>query len=449
MANEHLTVEEIKSWRAKRLAEFQEKNKEDKMNKLQEILEAKVQILSEKKAADGDATMNVRVNWALAGAKTKNGRIYSKELLTREIDKLQEKVKKGGLIGTGDHNLDGFSNIKNASHIITKLEIDEDGKAWADLKIIGTERGKSAMKLIKNGAEIGVSQRGFGEVAKDGTVSDSFSLQGIDIVCDPSFSGGTLSLDNISESLNFEKKNPPSEELIKFVLEGAFQHRQRIGHKESYEEFMAEHGAIIRATVLSEHSGLSLEETLIEMGEEKTLRELKSEEKTHIYTDSECYIEARLMGISPSEMAKKLNLAEERKKIDRTSDFSLKEAQSLIAEAESAGLNLSDPKVRKEFLEKMAEMPSHEELTLEQRAKKVEKVLISEGKEPGSIEFIKKVLVFDDKQEETQKKRMAVKAMVENEMIASGAYTNREEMHRHVNRELRKRGLRILDEDGQ
>lgn len=417
------------------------------MDKLQEILKSQIEILSEKKEADGDV-MNVVVNWAKSGEKTKNGRIYGEKILKREIGRLQASVEKGALIGTADHSLDGFSNIKNASHVITELCMDEEGLCWAEMRILPTDAGKNIMTLIKNKAEIGISSRGMGSVdEKTGEVKNDFKLLGIDIVANPSYSGGTLSLDNISESLDFEKKNPPSEELIKFVLDGVYDQRKEIGHEESYEQFLAEHGTAIRASILAEHSGISVEQQLIEMGEEGVLRKMKSEEKVKVWTADELYWEARTCGISPDDFAKKLNENEARKKADRDSGLNKKEIGSLIDEAVRAGVDTSNIEERKKYFE-FAKTQATSELTIHEQALHIQKRMLAEGKKE-EVGFIENILRHDAKEAEIQEKRMAVKGMVESEIIASGAFVSKEETHRHVNRELRKRGLKILDEDGQ
>ena len=173
---------------------------------LKELFEAgKPNIISERKHPDGN-TMVVRVPWIQADKKNQNKRFYKLDLLKREVSRLQGAVKKGSLIGTGDHPAGGLSDVKTASHIVQKLWLDEAGKGWADIKIIPTDRGSAVMTLIQNDAELGVSARGFGSVdEKTGEVLSDYHLVGIDVVMNPSYKEGVFSKKDIFESLEFEE----------------------------------------------------------------------------------------------------------------------------------------------------------------------------------------------------------------------------------------------------
>jgi len=61
--------------------------------KLQEIIETKIKILSEKKTKDGDV-MLVSVPCIKSDIKNKNGRTYPKPLLQREITKVQKRIEQ-------------------------------------------------------------------------------------------------------------------------------------------------------------------------------------------------------------------------------------------------------------------------------------------------------------------------------------------------------------------
>lgn len=174
---------------------------------LREILHPrdKFTILGEKKSGD-KSTITALVPWAQADEETINKRIYPKALLQREVDRVQAAVEAGSFIGTGDHPKSGLSDIKTASHIINKIWMDEGGRGWAKIKILDTERGKNIQSLIKGGAQLGISTRGFGQVGKSGRVDDDYKLMGIDIVMNPSVKSATFSKANIFESVDFEEE---------------------------------------------------------------------------------------------------------------------------------------------------------------------------------------------------------------------------------------------------
>lgn len=176
------------------------------MKEFRELIEAKeLKILGEKKTKDGDV-MNVSVPWIQADKKNQNKRIYPKSLLQREIARVQASVKKGAFLGTGDHPAHGLADIATASHIVTALSLDEKGQGWAEFRILPTNRGKNIQTLIRNGATLGVSCRGFGNIGQDGTVLDDYKLVGVDIVTSPSFKDATFSQKNVFESLSFEEQ---------------------------------------------------------------------------------------------------------------------------------------------------------------------------------------------------------------------------------------------------
>lgn len=182
---------------------------------LREILtQDKFTILSEKKSGDG-STIIALVPWGQADEKTINGRLYPKSLLQREVDRIQKAVEAGAFIGTGDHPASGLADIKTASHIINKIWLDEGGRGWAKIKILDTDRGKNIQSLIKGGAQLGISTRGFGQVGKSGKVDDDYKLMGIDIVMNPSVSSATFSKANIFESVGFEEEEKVRKTKIK------------------------------------------------------------------------------------------------------------------------------------------------------------------------------------------------------------------------------------------
>jgi hypothetical protein len=123
--------------------------------------------------------------------KNRNGRVYPKETLKKEVDRYTEQyVNKNRAFGELGHPDSPTINLDRVSHMIKELYEDGDnfiGKA----KIMDTPYGKIVKNLLDEGATIGVSSRGMGTLrqGKDGVaeVADDFVLAtAADIVADPS-----------------------------------------------------------------------------------------------------------------------------------------------------------------------------------------------------------------------------------------------------------------------
>lgn len=117
--------------------------------------------------------------------KNGNGRVYPAEEITRAVESVQTRLKKGETVmGELDHPEELQINLDRVSHIITDLRCDgADG--LGKLKIIDTPMGNIARSLLRAGAKLGVSSRGSGNVDGSGRVSD-FDIITVDIVAQPS-----------------------------------------------------------------------------------------------------------------------------------------------------------------------------------------------------------------------------------------------------------------------
>jgi hypothetical protein len=144
-----------------------------------------------------------------------NKRIYKKEILEREITKVQDKASKKSLWGELGHPPNPEVNPDKIAILTTQLEWrgnDVYGKA----KILDTPMGNIAKTLIKEG-RMGISSRGLGTVGDKGYVNEDFNLITWDLVTDPSNSPSWVN--GIFEGQEFQiipvKKNEISEADIK------------------------------------------------------------------------------------------------------------------------------------------------------------------------------------------------------------------------------------------
>ncbi len=125
-----------------------------------------------------------------ADIKNRNGRVYPKEVMKKEVDRyVKEFVEKGRAFGELGHPDGPTINLDKVSHMITKLE--EDGSNFMGrAKILTTPNGQIVRNLINDGAKLGVSSRGLGSLEQRGgaqVVKDDFQLAtAADIVADPS-----------------------------------------------------------------------------------------------------------------------------------------------------------------------------------------------------------------------------------------------------------------------
>lgn len=120
-----------------------------------------------------------------AEKKNRNGRVYSKQLIEREINAYnKEFIKTNSAYGELDHPPTPQLNLDRVSHITESLDLDScDGIGCA--KLLDTPMGMIAQKILAGGGRLGVSTRGIGTL-KGENVNDDYKLLAIDIVANPS-----------------------------------------------------------------------------------------------------------------------------------------------------------------------------------------------------------------------------------------------------------------------
>jgi len=126
---------------------------------------------------------------ATAEVKNGNGRYYPRNLWEREIDKYNSDfVNNRTSTGELDHPDSTVINLKNVSHLVSKIWWDND-KIYGNIEILPTPSGNIVKSLLESGITIGVSSRGMGSLKEiDGVqeVQDDFNLLCWDIVSNPS-----------------------------------------------------------------------------------------------------------------------------------------------------------------------------------------------------------------------------------------------------------------------
>ena len=151
--------------------------------------------------------------------KNKNGRIYTREVLTRAVDKfVNEQVITGRAVGELNHPDGPSINLDKVSHRITELKWDGNNVMGKAL-ILNTPMGQIVKGLVEGGVQLGVSSRGMGSLEmKNGSnyVADDFMLNTVDIVQDPSAPNAYVN--GIMEGVSYEQDRPGH--FIKTIDEG-------------------------------------------------------------------------------------------------------------------------------------------------------------------------------------------------------------------------------------
>ena len=151
--------------------------------------------------------------------KNKNGRIYTREVLTTAVDRfVNEQVITGRAVGELNHPDGPSINLDKVSHRITELKWDGNNVMGKAL-ILDTPMGQIVKGLVEGGVQLGVSSRGMGSLEmKNGSnyVADDFMLNTVDIVQDPSAPNAYVN--GIMEGVSYEQDRPGH--FIKTIDEG-------------------------------------------------------------------------------------------------------------------------------------------------------------------------------------------------------------------------------------
>jgi len=147
-----------------------------------------VKFLTEKKE-DGTKSVYIEGIFMQAEKANRNGRIYGRGIMEREVHNYQELINEKRSLGELGHPPNPSINLNQVSHMITGLKF-EGNDVLGRAKILDTPMGKIAKNFIEEGVRLGVSSRGLGSVKlnKEGVneVQDDFHLATVDIVADPS-----------------------------------------------------------------------------------------------------------------------------------------------------------------------------------------------------------------------------------------------------------------------
>ena len=139
---------------------------------------------------DGKKNYAIKGGFLQSDVKNKNGRIYPKEILQKEVHRYnREFIEKNRAFGELGHPDGPTVNLERVSHMIKALH-PEGNNFIGEARVLDTPYGKIVKSLIDEGARLGVSSRGMGTLIQTGganVVKDDFYLAtAADIVADPS-----------------------------------------------------------------------------------------------------------------------------------------------------------------------------------------------------------------------------------------------------------------------
>jgi hypothetical protein len=150
---------------------------------LNEAAIAESKVLSEE--TNGVKHMYISGPFLQAVDTNRNGRIYSREIIEREVKKFQGLIESREAVGELSHPESIEINPDRAGILITELKMDGN-LAMGKAKVLTTPCGKILESLLNDGVRMGVSSRGTGNLTEGNMVADDYSLATIDAVYMPS-----------------------------------------------------------------------------------------------------------------------------------------------------------------------------------------------------------------------------------------------------------------------
>jgi len=131
-----------------------------------------------------------------ADVLNQNGRIYPRDVLETQLENYRRLVQDRRAVGELDHADDPVVNLKNVSHVITDVWMEDDGTVKGRVEVLeDLPMGKILGSLIKNNIKVGISSRALGSVNEEATgdiVQDDLFFICWDFVSEPSTPGAWM-----------------------------------------------------------------------------------------------------------------------------------------------------------------------------------------------------------------------------------------------------------------
>lgn len=136
-----------------------------------------------------------------SNAPTRNGRRYPLELW-QNVEKSEyfiEGMENRSIIGEADHPEERLDfSVKEGAVVLTKYEIQNDGKVYTEFDILDTMPGRTVKTYFDAGCKLGVSSRGLGEeIMENGEKiidPDTYQFYCFDVVAFPAVKSARMEL---------------------------------------------------------------------------------------------------------------------------------------------------------------------------------------------------------------------------------------------------------------
>jgi len=128
-----------------------------------------------------------------ADFRNRNGRVYPRPVLEREIKAFQKKIDEKIAFGEADHPKDGRPSVSRTSVLWEKVWMESDGRVKGQAKVLNTHVGRDVTAILEAGGQIGTSSRALGttttglfEGQMAEVVNEDLEISAFDVVTDPS-----------------------------------------------------------------------------------------------------------------------------------------------------------------------------------------------------------------------------------------------------------------------
>lgn len=232
---------------------------------------------------EGGKFLYARGEFGRADVPTQNRRTYPRKVWQREISRIQEAIKAGKVLGHLEHPSTGKTSLEKVSHIITGLEMQDDGTIVGEAKILNNEYGRQLRSILEAGGAVGVSSRGLGStmMGEDGmeVVQDDYSYMTHDFVADPavitSYPKFQTEVRWIEpKSVVVEKKEQEMEKEMKAV-----EKEEKPEAPEAEQEMSVEELKDKLATMLKDKEAKAMLDQLVDAAKEEGEKEAEEEAK--------------------------------------------------------------------------------------------------------------------------------------------------------------------------
>ncbi len=130
-----------------------------------ELFEAIPFELKEVKEIEHNGERLTQVTGIMHRANELNGnhRIYPATILSREVNKLKERLGSGDTVfSQADHPADGVTGIGDTAAMLKSVEYTPKDEVVGTAIILPTAKGRDLAAIVRAGGKVGITVRGFG-----------------------------------------------------------------------------------------------------------------------------------------------------------------------------------------------------------------------------------------------------------------------------------------------